>query len=85
MIVISLFTLGFIIFLIGYWFTSRAQAEAECNDPKIEPQTNPNYIGGIAGIVIGIVFVIVGLVLRSSDTIKKFDRGTFDSSSFGSR
>jgi ABC-type Fe3+ transport system permease subunit len=85
MIVISLFLLGFIIFLVGYWFTSRAQAEAECNDPRIEAHRNPNYIGGVAGIVIGIVFVIVGLVLRSSDSIKQFDRGTFASSSYGSR
>jgi ABC-type Fe3+ transport system permease subunit len=85
MIVIVLFLIGFITFLVGYWFTSRAQAEAECNDPKIEAHRNPNYIGGIAGIVIGVVFVIVGLVLRSSDTIKQFDRGTYSSSSYGSR
>ena len=61
----SLILVGIVIFLVGYWFTGRSQGEEQCN-PPIE---SSNRGGGIAGIVIGLIFMLAGLVfnLRESN------------------
>lgn len=53
----SLIVVGIIIFLVGYWFVGRSQGEEQCSPPL---QT-ANKAGGIAGIVFGLIFMIVGL------------------------
>lgn len=55
---------GIIIFLVGHWFLGKSYGQNECNE---KPQsTNVNYGGGIAGIVIGIILMITGLVINFS-------------------
>lgn len=58
----STIVVGIIIFLVGYWFLGKSTGQNECKD-KLE-STSLNYGGGIAGIVIGIILMIVGLVLN---------------------
>jgi putative Mn2+ efflux pump MntP len=53
---------GIIIFLVGYWFLGKSVGQNECKDKS--ESTRSNYGGGIAGIVIGIILMIVGLVLN---------------------
>ena len=56
----SLIVVGIIIFLVGYWFVGRSQGEEQCN-PRIE---TANKAGGIAGIVIGLIFMLAGLFVN---------------------
>ena len=53
---------GIIIFLVGYWFLGKSVGQNECKDKS--ESASLNYGGGIAGIVIGIILMIVGLVLN---------------------
>ena len=53
---------GIIVFLIGYWYLGKSSGQKDCKD---QPETtSSNYGGGIAGIVIGIILMITGLVLN---------------------
>lgn len=63
----SLITVGIIIFLIGYWFIGRSQGEEQCK-PPIE---SANKAGGIAGVVFGLIFMIVGLYFNLSQSNPK--------------
>jgi hypothetical protein len=56
----SLIIVGIVIFLVGYWFLGRSQGEEQCK-PPIE---SANKGGGIAGIVIGLIFMLAGLVVN---------------------
>lgn len=57
-------TIGIIIFLVGYWFTGKSSGQKEC---KEKPEnTDLNYGGGIAGIVIGLILMIAGLFINLS-------------------
>jgi putative Mn2+ efflux pump MntP len=57
---------GIIIFLIGYWFLGKSYGQTDCKD--IPDTTNVNYGGGMAGIFIGIILMITGLVINFSTT-----------------
>lgn len=59
----SIIILGFVIFLIGYWFLGKSSGEQECPTPI----KSANYGGGIAGIVIGIIFMISGSFMNLID------------------
>jgi len=60
----SLITVGIVIFLVGYWFIGRSQGEEQCK-PPIE---SANKAGGIAGVVFGLIFMIVGLYFNLRDS-----------------
>jgi len=54
--------LGIIIFLIGYWYFGKSMGQYDC---KEKPEnTTMNYGGGIAGIVIGIILMLTGLIMN---------------------
>ena len=55
---------GLVIFLVGYWFL--AESQVECNDPAFLSKASTNRAGGIAGIVIGLVVMILGIVFGHS-------------------
>lgn len=56
--------IGIIVFLIGYWFLGKSSGQNDCKD---KPENiNSNYGGGIAGIVIGLILMITGLVINMS-------------------
>lgn len=59
----SLIVVGIVIFLVGYWFIGRSQGEEQCN-PPVE---SANRAGGIAGTVIGLIFMIAGLYFNLRD------------------
>lgn len=54
---------GLIIFLIGYWFLALSNGQKECGDSAIVSKSSTNMGGGIAGIVIGIVIMIIGIFM----------------------
>lgn len=60
----SMITVGIVIFLVGYWFLGKSQGEESCTPPNDKAKHNKG--GGIAGIVIGIIFVIVGFIINLS-------------------
>lgn len=58
----ALISIGIIIFLVGYWFLGKSTGEDECST---KPESlNKNFGGGIAGIVFGIIFMIVGIYMN---------------------
>lgn len=57
---ITLVVLGMIVFLIGYWFLGKSTGEKECPTP-IESY-GINHGGGIAGLVLGIILMLIGIV-----------------------
>lgn len=59
----SLIVVGIVIFLVGYWFIGRSQGEEQCK-PPIE---SANRAGGIAGTVIGLLVMVVGLYFNLRD------------------
>lgn len=65
-----LISIGLISFCVGYFFLAKSQGENECITPKIEMTENLNYTGGIAGVVIGLVFFIIGFILNSTGATK---------------
>ena len=62
-------TLGLIIFLIGYWFLALSNGQKQCKDSVIESKSFVNTAGGISGVVIGLVFMILGIVFGNSEQI----------------
>jgi hypothetical protein len=61
-----LISIGIIIFLIGYWFLGKSRGESECKDKP--DSLDRNYGGGIAGIVIGIILMLVGLIMNLTNS-----------------
>lgn len=60
-------TIGLIVFLIGYWFLALSNGQKECSsDSAIVAKSSTNTAGGIAGVVIGLVFMILGIVFGNS-------------------
>ena len=57
---------GLVIFLVGYWFLAESQGTVQCTDTTIVAKSSTNKVGGIAGIVIGIVIMILGIVFGHS-------------------
>jgi multisubunit Na+/H+ antiporter MnhB subunit len=64
-----LITLGLVVFLIGYWFLSLSKGQQQCTDPAVTDYVSRNFGGGIAGIVIGLILMIIGIVYGNSDPI----------------
>ena len=62
-------TFGLIIFLIGYWFLGVSNGQKECGDSAIVSKSSINMGGGIAGIVIGLVIMILGIIFGNSERI----------------
>lgn len=60
----SLIVIGIVIFLVGYWFIGKSQGEEQCK-PPIE---SANRGGGIAGTVIGLIFMLAGLYFNLSNS-----------------
>lgn len=59
---IILIILGLISFFTGYFFLGKAQGQNDC---KEKPEsTDSNYKGGVAAVVIGILFIIIGFIMR---------------------
>ena len=54
-----LVVIGLIVFLIGYWFLAESQVETT-------DVASTHKAGGIAGIVIGIIVMILGIVFGHS-------------------
>lgn len=70
---------GMTIFLTGYFFVAKSHGDQECAPPKHKTfYDNINYTGGIAGIVIGLMFILVGTVLYFSSGIKSYDQRLSD-------
>lgn len=58
-----LIILGLISFFIGDFFLGKVQGQNDC---KEKPETTENnYKGGIAGVVLGIIFILIGCIVRS--------------------
>lgn len=66
----SFIFIGVIVFLIGYWFLGKGQGEESCVPPLEKSYYNKN--GGIAGIVIGCSFILVGLIINLSQPADVF-------------
>ena len=66
----SLITLGIAVFLVGYWFLGRSQGEEACTPPLDMSKINRG--GGIAGIVIGLIFMLVGFIINLSQPADVF-------------
>lgn len=64
-----LITVGLIIFLVGYWFLSLSKGQQQCTDTAVTDNVSKNFGGGIAGIVIGLILMIIGIVYGNSDPI----------------
>jgi uncharacterized membrane protein len=63
---IILILLGLISFLTGYFFLGKVQGQNDC---KEKPEsTEINYKGGVAGVFLGILFVIIGFVIQMMTT-----------------
>lgn len=62
--------LGLISFFIGYFFLAKSQGENECIDPKVDMIKNPNYIGGVVGVVFGLFCLVIGFILMSTGATK---------------
>lgn len=62
-------TLGLIVFLIGYWFLALSNGQKQCGDSTIASNSSMNMGGGIAGIVIGLIIMILGIILGNSGEI----------------
>jgi uncharacterized membrane protein len=56
-----IFILGLVSFLIGYFFLGKVQGQNECAEKPAS--TTINYNGGIAGVVIGVIFIVVGVFI----------------------
>lgn len=54
-------TVGLIVFLIGYWFLALSNGQKQCSDSAIASNSSMNMGGGIAGIVIGLIIMILGI------------------------
>jgi len=58
----SLIAVGLTIFLVGYWFLGKSQGEEEC--PQVPEKAKHNKGGGIAGIVIGLIILVIGFMIN---------------------
>jgi Ni,Fe-hydrogenase I cytochrome b subunit len=67
---------GITIFLTGYYFIGKSSGQVECEKTKnlFEMQ---NYQGGLAGVIIGIIFIVVAFVFRFGDAAKERERMLF--------
>lgn len=59
-------SLGLVVFLIGYWFLALSNGQKQCGDSAIVSKSSTNMGGGIAGIVIGLIIMILGIVFGHS-------------------
>lgn len=59
-------SLGLVVFLIGYWFLALSKGQKQCGDSAIVSKSSTNMGGGIAGIVIGLIIMILGIVFGHS-------------------
>jgi general stress protein CsbA len=50
---------GLVSFLIGYWFLAKSKGE----DENSSTSAKNNFIGGLIGIIIGVIFLIYGFIL----------------------
>lgn len=66
----TLITLGITVFLIGYWFLGKSKGEESCTPPL--DTSGVNRGGGIAGIVIGLIFMLVGFIINLSQPADVF-------------
>ena len=57
-----LISVGLIVFLVGYWFLPLSYGEKECN--PVPASQERNFGGGIAGVVIGLLLLIIGFVMN---------------------
>lgn len=55
-------SLGLVVFLIGYWFLAVSNGQKQCGEAK----SSTNMGGGIAGIVIGLIIMILGIIFGNS-------------------
>lgn len=70
-----LITLGIITFFIGFFFSGASSGQNVCisaggvvkDKTEIEGLAKQNFGGGVAGIVIGLVFLVIGVILRYSE------------------
>ena len=56
---------GLIVFLIGYWFLAESQGQCTGTDTTVANASAAKG-GGIAGIVIGMIIMILGIVFGNS-------------------
>jgi uncharacterized protein YacL len=59
-------SLGLIVFLIGYWFLALSNGQKQCGDSAIVAKSSTNMGGGIAGVVIGLIIMILGIIFGHS-------------------
>lgn len=62
----AIITIGLIVFLIGYWFLALSNGQKQCGDSAIVSKSSTNMGGGIAGIVLGLVIMILGIIWGNS-------------------
>ena len=62
MIGIGLLVAGVFVTFIGLYYFSKSTGESACASKPAT--TDADYGGGIAGIVIGVILIIVGVVMK---------------------
>lgn len=62
-------TVGLVVFLIGYWFLALSNGQKQCSDSTIASNSSFNMGGGIAGIAIGLIIMILGIIFGNSSPI----------------
>lgn len=62
----STIILGIVLFLIGYWYLGKSTGQSECE--RKPDGTTMNYGSGIAGMVIGIILMVTGLVMNLTNS-----------------
>ncbi len=64
-----LVSLGLIAFLIGFFFMAKSEGQKECAEQPAT--TENNFKGGIAGLVIGGTFILIGSIVLSIMSSKR--------------
>lgn len=62
----SLMIVGFIGFLVGYFFLGLVQGQNSCTNVQ-ELKTMQYYKGGMAGVLLGLIFLFTGYIVRAGE------------------
>jgi len=57
---------GYIIFIVGYYYLAASIGYRDTCPQPVDLTKSANYGGGIAGVVIGLLFIIFGHIIDPS-------------------